>query len=162
VGTSAISVRAQRSGTRAAPGNGRVYHIYYTASTCSGQVTVGVPTVANGTAIDDGALYNSVTGATCAAPPIPTITVAPGFIGKPPAIAAAEAAAAGVQLTIVSLNSPTVPAGVIISQLPGAGTNVARGSAITITVSSGPTSVAVPDVVGLPQSAAATGIAGVG
>jgi RHS repeat-associated protein len=162
VGTSAVSVRAQRSGTRTAPGNGRVYHIYYTASTCSGQVTVGVPTVANGIAGDDGALYDSVTGASCAVPAIPSVTVAPGFIGQTPAVAAAEAAAAGVQLTIVSLNSPNVPAGVIVSQLPAPGTNVARGSAITITVSSGPTSVAVPDVVGMPQTAAATGIAGVG
>jgi RHS repeat-associated protein len=162
VGTSAVSVRAQRSGTRSAPGNGRVYHIYYTASTCSGEVTVGVPTVANGTAVDDGALYNSVTGATCTTPPTPSITTAPGFIGQTPALAAAAAAAAGVQLSIVSLNSPSVPAGVIISQLPAAGTNVALGSAITITVSSGPTSVAVPNVVGMPQGAATTGIAGVG
>ena len=64
VGTSSASVRAQRSGTRTAPGNGRVYHIYFTASSCTGEVTVGVPTVAGGTAVDDGALYNSVTGAT--------------------------------------------------------------------------------------------------
>ena len=43
VGTSSASIRAQRSGTRAAPGNGRVYHIYFTASACQGHVTVGVP-----------------------------------------------------------------------------------------------------------------------
>jgi len=80
VGTSAVSVRAQRSGTRTAPGNGRVYHIYFTASSCSGKATIGVPTVANGTATDEGPLYNSVTGAACVVPGIPTVTVAPSFV----------------------------------------------------------------------------------
>ena len=154
VGTSALSVRAQRSGTRTAPGNGRVYHIYYTASACTGKVTVGVPTVASGTAVDDGPMYDSVTGASCVVPGIPTIAVAPSFVGKTPAQAAAEAAAAGLQLTINSLNSPTVPAGTIISQLPAPGASVAQGSAITITVSTGPSSIVVPNVVGTPQTAA--------
>jgi RHS repeat-associated protein len=162
VGTSAASVRAQRSGTRTAPGNGRVYHIYYIAASCSGEVTVGVPTVANGTAGDDGARYNSVTGTSCTAPTVPTVALAPSLIGKTPAAAAADAAAAGLLLTVSTLNSPNVPAGTIISQLPSGGTTVARGSAIEITVSSGPTSVIVPDVVGKPQSTAMTQIASVG
>ncbi len=60
VGTSQASVRAERSGT----GNGRVYHIRYTATTtggsCSGEVTVGVPHDQSGAkAIDGGALYDS-------------------------------------------------------------------------------------------------------
>ena len=46
VGTDTAEVRAERSGTKKAPGDGRVYHISFTASdgnggSCSGEVTVG-------------------------------------------------------------------------------------------------------------------------
>ena len=58
----AASVRAERAGN----GNGRVYHIAFTAddgqgNSCSGAVTVGVPhSLHKGTtAIDDGQLYDS-------------------------------------------------------------------------------------------------------
>src|SRR6185295_15029611 len=98
----------------------------------------------------------------CVVPGTPTISVTPSFVGKTAAVAAAEAAAVGLQVTIAYLNSPSVQAGTIISQFPTVGTNVAQGSSITITVSSGPTSVMVPDVVGKPQSAATTQIAGAG
>ena len=59
VGTSQASVRAERTGDRKRPGNGRVYHIRFTASdglaSCSGDVTVGVPhDQGHGPAIDDG------------------------------------------------------------------------------------------------------------
>ena len=67
VGGSSASVRAQRSGTRAAPGNGRVYHLYFDAGSCSGHVTINVPVVANGSAVDGGPRFNSVTGAACQA-----------------------------------------------------------------------------------------------
>ncbi|MEE8045691.1 MAG: hypothetical protein V3T49_02505 [Dehalococcoidia bacterium] len=48
VGTATADVRAERSGSKKVPGNGRVYYIAYTASdpldaTCSGVVEVGVP-----------------------------------------------------------------------------------------------------------------------
>lgn len=61
VGTSIASVRAERSGT----GNGRVYHIYYSADDgrgglCDGEVTVSVPHDQDGMpAVDDGAIYPS-------------------------------------------------------------------------------------------------------
>lgn len=60
VGSSTARVRAERVEN----GNGRVYHIAFTASdgvggTCSGEVTVGVPVVKNGNVVDDGALYDS-------------------------------------------------------------------------------------------------------
>ena len=60
--TGAASVRAERAGN----GNGRVYHIAFTAddghgNSCCGAVTVGVPhSQKKGlTAIDDGQLYDS-------------------------------------------------------------------------------------------------------
>jgi hypothetical protein len=62
VGSSAASVRAERQGS----GNGRVYHIAFTANdgnggTCSGEILVGVPKSQGkkGGPVDDGALYDS-------------------------------------------------------------------------------------------------------
>jgi hypothetical protein len=62
IGTSSAEVRAERDGL----GNGRYYHIFFTADdgyggTCSGEVLVGVPISkgADGAPIDDGALYDS-------------------------------------------------------------------------------------------------------
>lgn len=62
VGNTTAEVRAERDGS----GNGRVYHIGFTADdgkggTCSGEVLVGVPKSQgkNGAPVDDGALYDS-------------------------------------------------------------------------------------------------------
>lgn len=61
VGTSTAEVRAER----AVPGNGRVYHISFSASdtfgaSCSSEVLVGVPhDERGGAAVDDGPLYDS-------------------------------------------------------------------------------------------------------
>ena len=64
VGGSTAYVRAERSGTKKVSGNGRVYHIGFTADdgnggACSGEVLVGVPHDQNTAPIDDGALYDS-------------------------------------------------------------------------------------------------------
>ncbi len=50
--------------------------------------------------------------------------------------------------------SSAVPQGAVISQLPAAGGHVSLGTAVSLVVSTGPATVLVPDVVGLPQSAA--------
>ncbi len=60
VGTSTAQVRAERVGS----GNGRVYHIYFTATdsagaSCSGVVQVGVPQAPPKAIIDGGPLYDS-------------------------------------------------------------------------------------------------------
>jgi hypothetical protein len=60
VGTAAPEVRAERDGG----GNGRVYHITFTADdghggTCSGEVVVDVPQSESHAAVDDGPLYDS-------------------------------------------------------------------------------------------------------
>ena len=60
VGTHTAQVRAERDGN----GNGRVYHISFTADdgrggTCSGTVQVGVPHSKKGIPIDDGSQYDS-------------------------------------------------------------------------------------------------------
>jgi YVTN family beta-propeller protein len=66
VGTSTAEVRAERAGTKKVPGNGRVYHITFTANdghggACTNEVLVGVPHNVGQPVIDDGALYDSTT-----------------------------------------------------------------------------------------------------
>jgi hypothetical protein len=68
VGTDTAEVRAERSGTKKVPGNGRVYHISFTADdgrggACSGEILVGVPhdQGQGSVPIDDGALFDSTT-----------------------------------------------------------------------------------------------------
>ena len=64
VNTSTAEIRAERSGTEKESGNGRVYHISYTADdgnggTCTGTVYVGVPHDKKDDPYDDGPLYDS-------------------------------------------------------------------------------------------------------
>ena len=66
VGTGGAQVRAERAGTRKVMGNGRVYHVGFTAEdgkggVCSGEVLVGVPHDQGGQSVpvDDGALFDS-------------------------------------------------------------------------------------------------------
>ena len=69
VGSNTAYIRAERAGDGDDDdhdhGNGRVYHIRFTAtdgaSSCAGEVTVGVPHDRRGAAVDDGALYDSTT-----------------------------------------------------------------------------------------------------
>ena len=60
------AVRAERAGTKKVPGNGRVYHIFFTADdgmggSCSGEVLVGVShdQGKGRVPVDDGPLYDS-------------------------------------------------------------------------------------------------------
>lgn len=66
VGTSTAEVRAERAGSKKVPGNGRVYHIGFTADdghggTCSTEVQVGVPGDQGHREdpVDDGPLHDS-------------------------------------------------------------------------------------------------------
>jgi hypothetical protein len=66
VGTDSALVRAERSGTPKTPGDGRVYHLFFSATdpdgfSCTGQVTTCVPHDQSKTAcVDEGALYDSL------------------------------------------------------------------------------------------------------
>lgn len=69
LGTSVASVRAERTGVKATPGDGRIYQINFSASdgkggTCTGSIYVGVPHDQGGRSApkDSGIRYNSVTG----------------------------------------------------------------------------------------------------
>jgi PKD repeat protein len=64
VGTDTAMVRAERSGSKKVSGNGRVYHIRFTADdgqggSCSGLVKVGVPHDKKAVVVDDGANFDS-------------------------------------------------------------------------------------------------------
>jgi YVTN family beta-propeller protein len=64
LGTSTAEVRAERVGTPKVPGNGRFYHIYFTATdpyyaSCSGEVLVAVPHDQAKPPVDGGPLYDS-------------------------------------------------------------------------------------------------------
>jgi len=63
-GSSYAKVRAERAGTPKVPGDGRVYHISFTAQDgrggpCVGEVTVGVPHDRSRPPVDGGPLYDS-------------------------------------------------------------------------------------------------------
>ncbi len=62
----------------------------------------------------------------------------PNVVNKTEADATNTLTAAGLVVTNTSLVSPTVPAGTVISQTPGQGTTVDKGSTVEIVVSTGP------------------------
>jgi beta-lactam-binding protein with PASTA domain len=90
-----------------------------------------------------------------------SIASIPGFIGVPNVVglsqAAAQAAIVNAGLvagTVTTQSSTTVPAGTVISQSPIPCGTVAAGTLVSLTVSSGPPPVAVPNIVGGTQNAA--------
>lgn len=87
----------------------------------------------------------------------------PNVIGATQAAAATAIASAGLTVgTVTSQSSPTVAAGLVISESPAAGSTVISGSAVNLVVSTGVAKVTVPNVVGLTQAAATTAITGAG
>lgn len=62
----------------------------------------------------------------------------PNVVGESAAIAIAVMRATGLTSQVVSIASATVPAGVIISMTPVAGSKVEQGSVVKLTKSSGP------------------------
>jgi eukaryotic-like serine/threonine-protein kinase len=69
----------------------------------------------------------------------------PGVLGVPFEQARATLEAAGFRVSREDVDS-TQPAEVVVGQDPGAGETAARGSTVVLQVSSGPSTIAVPDV----------------
>jgi len=87
----------------------------------------------------------------------------PNVVGQAQAGAGTALTAAGLALgTTTQQSSVTVAAGYVISESPLAGASVASGSSVNLVVSSGPSRVSVPNVVGQAQSAASTAITALG
>jgi serine/threonine-protein kinase len=68
---------------------------------------------------------------------------------------------AGLQYSVVNKTS-TVQKGTVLSSNPSAGTTVAQGSTVALTVSSGPADVLVPSLVGLSEPAAGVALGNAG
>jgi formylglycine-generating enzyme required for sulfatase activity len=109
---------------------------------------------AAGTSVVPG---SSVSLVISSGPSQPTQANVPNVVGLTQAVAANTLAGAGLSVgTVTRQNSATVAAGVVISQNPVAGSSVASGTAVTLTISSGATQISVPDIVQQSQSAATT------
>ncbi|MGB6486912.1 MAG: PASTA domain-containing protein [Steroidobacteraceae bacterium] len=97
--------------------------------------------------------------------PIGTLGTAdvPNVVGDTQAVAATAIVGAGLAVgTVTQQASSTVPSGDVISESPAAGTSVTTSSSVNLLLSSGASSIAVPNVVGETQAAASTSLAGVG
>jgi len=81
--------------------------------------------------------------------PIPVPNVVDDTIGD----ATSQLKQLGFKVNPTFVNSPK-PANTVLDQSPNAGATAAKGSAVSLTVSSGPKTVAVPDVTGLDYGSA--------
>jgi beta-lactam-binding protein with PASTA domain len=114
--------------------------------------------IAAGTVENDGFAINLVISS---GPPTTTV---PNVVGDTQAVATTLITNAGLKVgTVTNASNSTVAAGVVISQSPAlGGPAVADGSAVNLTVSSGPPTTTVPNVVGDTQAVATTAITGAG
>ena len=89
--------------------------------------------------------------------PVPDVT------GKTEAEAAAALEDAGLEVGAVTQASDAqAVAGTVLQQDPAAGTEVDEGSAVALTLSSGPGTAEVPDVVGMDRAAAEAALSAAG
>jgi beta-lactam-binding protein with PASTA domain len=91
----------------------------------------------------------------------PQMVTVPNVEGLTPD--AATTAITGAKLTmgtVTQQTSDTVAAGKVVSQDPASGSSVVQGSPVNLVISSGPQTVTVPNVEGLPQAAGTTAITG--
>ena len=153
-GGAPISIFANAQTTLARLTNGATYIVAITAQPVSPLQTC---TAANpsGTITDN----NVDVMISCVAKGV----VVPSVLGMTQPAASTAITGVGLAVGAVSMQrSATVAAGLVISESPAAGTSVASGSAVSLVISSGLPHVAVPNVAGLGQAAAATAISGVG
>lgn len=86
-----------------------------------------------------------------------TVTVPAGAVDATVARASAIMSSAGLKVTEHYVSNSSA-AGRVLAVTPSVGDSVARGSTIILTVSSGPSAVHAPNVVGLTQAAAAAAL----
>jgi beta-lactam-binding protein with PASTA domain/tRNA A-37 threonylcarbamoyl transferase component Bud32 len=78
---------------------------------------------------------------------VKTVAV-PDVLDQTEASARSELEAAGFEVQVLNAPSDTTPEGFVSAQSPDPGTDANKGSAVTITVSTGPATTTVPNVVG--------------
>jgi eukaryotic-like serine/threonine-protein kinase len=84
---------------------------------------------------------------------VKTVAV-PDVLDQTEASASSELDAAGFQVQVISAPSDSTPEGFVSAQSPDPGTEATEGSTVTITVSTGPATTSVPNVVGEEKEAA--------
>jgi serine/threonine-protein kinase len=104
-----------------------------------------------GVGVDDGALVSLQVAK--ARPAAPTTVDVPRLTGLDVADARARLRDLGLRSTVTRIESAK-PAGTVVEQSPAAGSALERGEPVTLTVSSGPAAVLVPDVMGLDEQSA--------
>jgi eukaryotic-like serine/threonine-protein kinase len=72
----------------------------------------------------------------------------PDVLGQSESSATGELQAAGFEVSVTEAPSDTVSEGLVSAQSPSAGTEAAKGSTVTITISTGPELTTTPDVIG--------------
>jgi eukaryotic-like serine/threonine-protein kinase len=92
----------------------------------------------------------------------PATVPVPDLAGSSQADAEAQLTALGLTSTVVQAADDTVAAGDVVSTDPAAGTPVVVGESVTLTVSTGPDAVQVPDVTGRTQEQARAQLTGAG
>ena len=88
-----------------------------------------------------------------APPPAPVTIEVPRLVGLRAAEARSRLQELGLRFTQRPVES-TQPKGTVVRQSPGAGTELRKGQAVLLTVSTGPARVFIPDVVGLDEESA--------
>jgi serine/threonine-protein kinase len=78
----------------------------------------------------------------------------PDVLNQSESSARAELEQAGFEVQVLQAPSDNTPEGLVFDQAPDAGEKAKKGSTVQITVSSGPQTVTVPDVVGQSQESA--------
>jgi beta-lactam-binding protein with PASTA domain/tRNA A-37 threonylcarbamoyl transferase component Bud32 len=86
----------------------------------------------------------------------------PNVVGLSAATASNQLGQAGFNVTSSTDSSATVPSGNVISTNPTAGNQAAKGSTVSIIVSSGPAQILVPNVVGMQVNTAQNALNGAG
>ena len=130
-------------------------------------LTVGTVTTANSATVPAGRVMNQNPAAGTNVAPGSAVALVvslgarvPDVVGLTQGNAQTVITTAGLTVkTVTSVNSATVAIGTVISQNPAAGSNVAPGSGVALVVSVG---VAVPNVLGSPQTNAQTTISATG
>jgi serine/threonine-protein kinase len=84
----------------------------------------------------------------------PGLQSVPDVVGLDSTAARAEIVRAGFEVDVTEQASDTVPEDRVISQDPGAGAQAEQGSLVTLTISTGPENVEVPNLSGLTQDEA--------
>jgi serine/threonine-protein kinase len=104
-----------------------------------------------GTKVDKGTIIQVVI-AKAPQTPIPSV------VGKDQAAAQQILQAAGFSAFFVPIASDTVPAGIVVSQSPTAGTPADKGAQVTVQVSLGPQNVAITNYTGQPCGSSANAL----